>query len=235
MHTTLTSSLVRLFVLVAAVSVAAAACSGRDTSSPVTPSSSPTLSAASHGNSGGGSGHDGSGSSSGNGSGSSGSGSGSGGDDHRGGSDRNEVEATGTIAGRTGGCPALTFSIGSTTFMTNAATLFPDPCTAIVNGAVVEVKGNRQANGTVLVTRIEVADNEDDEENEVEVSGTIAGKAGGCPTLTFSIGATMLRTDAATRFRDTTCAALANGSRVEVKGTREAAGRVLATRIQMED
>src|SRR5262245_56564012 len=165
MHTRVTSSLVYLSFLVAAISLTAVACSGPDTSSPVTPSSSPSLSAASHGGSGSGSGSghgggSGGGSSSGSGSSGSGSsgssgstgsgssGSGSGGDDSRGRGDENEVEVRGTVAGRTGGCPALTFSIGSMTFMTSAATQFRDPCTAIVNGAVVEVKGSRQANGT---------------------------------------------------------------------------------------
>jgi len=148
----------------------------------------------------------------------------------------NEVEVTGTVAGRTGACPALTFSIGSMTFMTNAATLFRDPCTAVVNGAVVEVKGTRQANGTVLVTRVDLEDEDEPENgNEVEVTGTIAGKTGGCPAVTFSIGSTTFRTDAATLFRDTTCAALANGARVEVKGVMQATGPVLATRIQTED
>src|SRR5262245_30339382 len=131
MHTRVTSSLVYLSFLVAAISLTAVACSGPDTSSPVTPSSSPSLSAASHGGSGSGSGSghgggSGGGSSSGSGSsgstGSGSSGSGSGGDDSRGRGDENEVEVRGTVAGRTGGCPALTFSIGSMTFMTSAAT-----------------------------------------------------------------------------------------------------------------
>jgi hypothetical protein len=70
----------------------------------------------------------------------------------------NEVEVTGTIAGKTGACPALTFSIGTTTFRTDAQTLFREACSALVNGDRVEVKGTRQANGTVLASRVHVED-----------------------------------------------------------------------------
>jgi len=185
----------------------------------------------------------GTGSGGGSGSGNSGSGNGGNGGDNHGGpghgddnEPQNEVELTGTVSARTGACPTLTFSIGSTTFMTNTATTFRDPCTAVVNGAVVEVKGTRQANGTVLATRVHVEDrnDENEDENEVELTGTIAGKTGTCPTLTFSIGTTTFRTNAQTLFREA-CSALVNGDRVEVKGTREANGTVLASRVHVED
>ena len=193
----------------------------------------------------GGSGGTGSGSGGGSGSGNSGSGNGGNGGDNHGGpghgddnEPQNEVELTGTVSARTGACPTLTFSIGSTTFMTSTATVFRDPCADVVKGAVVEVKGTRQTNGTVLATRVHVEDredeNEDENENEVELTGTIAGKTGTCPTLTFSIGTTTFRTNAQTLFREA-CNALVNGNRVEVKGTREANGTVLASRVHVED
>jgi hypothetical protein len=218
-------------------------------------SGDPAIGTSSHGG-GSGSGHgggsgsggnsgSGSGGNSGSGSGGSGggnSGSGNGGDDHHGpGHDgdngaENEVEMTGTITTRTGVCPTLTFSIGTTTFTTNNATVFRDPCADIVSGAVVEVKGTRQTNGTVLATRVHVEDREDENENEneVELTGTIAGKTGSCPSLTFSIGTTMFTTDAQTLFGEA-CSALVNGDRVEVKGTRQANGTVLASRVHVED
>src|SRR5262245_45360666 len=62
-----------------------------------------------------------------------------------------EVELKGTVAGRTGACPSLTFAVSGSTVLTNASTKFEDaPCSSLVNGDRVEVKGVRQANGSVL-------------------------------------------------------------------------------------
>src|SRR6202008_435715 len=75
------------------------------------------------------------------------------------------VELKGAIAGRTGTCPSITFSVGTSTVMTNATTTFDDgACTTLQNGDQVEVEGVRQANGTVLASRVEKknADNDDD-------------------------------------------------------------------------
>jgi Domain of unknown function (DUF5666) len=74
--------------------------------------------------------------------------------------EKNEVELKGTIApGSLGGSCAtnsLTFKVGSTAVISNAATQFKDtPCAALAAGDPVEVKGTRQANATVLASRIE--------------------------------------------------------------------------------
>ena len=54
--------------------------------------------------------------------------------------------------------PGLTFSIGSTMFVTDAATLFREACSGLADGDRVEVKGARQANGTVMASRVHVED-----------------------------------------------------------------------------
>jgi hypothetical protein len=41
-------------------------------------------------------------------------------------------------------------------------------------------------------------------------------------------------TNGSTAFNDTTCAALANGDRVEVKGTRQTDSSVLAARVEKD-
>ena len=66
------------------------------------------------------------------------------------------VELKGMIAGRTGACPSITFSVGTSTVMTNAATAFDDgACSTLQNGDQVEVEGVRQASGIVLASRVE--------------------------------------------------------------------------------
>jgi uncharacterized protein DUF5666 len=91
---------------------------------------------------------------------------------------------------------------------------------------------------TITATTIEVQNGAetpgkgDDDHGEVELSGTLAGKAGTCPALTFTVSSTMVVTNGSTEFKDTSCAALANGDRVEVKGTKQSNGSVLASRVE---
>jgi Domain of unknown function (DUF5666) len=74
--------------------------------------------------------------------------------------DRNEVELKGAIAaGSIGGsCAAgnLSFRVSSTLVKTNASTQFKDAaCASLKAGDSVEVKGARQADSSVLATRVE--------------------------------------------------------------------------------
>lgn len=67
----------------------------------------------------------------------------------------NEVE--GVVSERNNAaCPAITFKVGTRTVMTTAATVFADPCAAIVNGVRVEAKGSRGANGVFNAVRVEI-------------------------------------------------------------------------------
>lgn len=78
----------------------------------------------------------------------------------------------------------------------------------------------------------------DENDNEVELTGTVSGKAGACTpsvTMTFKLGTTQVTTNGSTKFEDTTCATLANGDRVEVNGTRQSATAILATKVSKED
>jgi Domain of unknown function (DUF5666) len=68
-----------------------------------------------------------------------------------------------------------------------------------------------------------------------EIVGTVMNLAGTCPALTFTIGTTKVTTNAATRFDDTTCALVANGDLVEVRGAgAPTAAGVLAARVERE-
>jgi len=133
--------------------------------------------------------------------------------------DAGKVEVKGTVAGLPAGtlpCPALTFTVGTTTVKTNSATVFDDvTCATLANGNLVEVEGTKQADGSILAKTVEL------ESGPNEVEGTISGLAStaGCPALTFMVGTTTVTTSSTTVFEGVTCAALANGTRVEVEGT----------------
>ena len=104
-------------------------------------------------------------------------------------------------------------------------------------GDHVQAKGTRDGT-TLTATEIKVEnDNEDDDDdkNEAEVEGLVSGSTGTCPAVTFTVKTTKVTTNSATSFRDGTCAdATANGATVEVKGTKQSDGSILATRVELE-
>ena len=142
-----------------------------------------------------------------------------------------EFEAEGVIAGLTGACPSLVFTIGGRTVTTGAATQFKSAgCDGVMNGVTAEVAGVIQPDGTVRATRVDV----DKAQVEFEASGAVTGLAGTCPSLVFTIGSRTVKTDASTQFKGGACSEVANGDQVEVKGTKQADGSVLATRVDTE-
>ncbi len=142
------------------------------------------------------------------------------------------MKVEGIVSGRSGACPALSFSVNGTTVVTNSATQFEDGlCTTIQNGSKVDVKGTQQPNGTVLATKIDI----DNPDPDVKVEGIVSGRSGACPAVTFSVGGTTVVTDAATRFDDGSCGTLQNGTKVDVKGTQQPNGTVLAAKIDIDD
>ena len=104
-------------------------------------------------------------------------------------------------------------------------------------GDHIQAKGTRDGT-TLTATEIKVEnDNEDDDDdkNEAEVEGVVSGSTGTCPAMTFTVKTTKVTTNSATSFRDGTCAdATANGATVDVKGTRQSDGSILATRVELE-
>lgn len=75
---------------------------------------------------------------------------------------------------------------------------------------------------------------EDDEEDENEVQGAVSNLSGGCPTLTFTVQSTTVKTNNATKFQDGPCARVANGTRVEAEGKRQADRSILATKVEIK-
>jgi hypothetical protein len=106
-------------------------------------------------------------------------------------------------------------------------------------GDHVQAKGTRDGT-TLTATEIKVEnDNEDDDDdqnnNEAEVEGVVSGSTGTCPAVTFMVGSKKVTTNSATSFKDGSCAdATANGATVDVKGTRQSDGSILATRVELQ-
>jgi hypothetical protein len=149
----------------------------------------------------------------------------------------NEAELKGTVSAFSGAatCPAATFTIGTTKVTTSATTVFDDvTCATLADGAIVEVEGTKQADGSILASKVEREAGPD------EVDGTIFALAGtgSCPALTFKVGSTLatattVNTNTSTTFNGVACTALANGARVEVEGTKQADGSITAASVEL--
>lgn len=154
-----------------------------------------------------------------------------------------EAELSGIVAGLTGTASSFQFTIGTTQVKGDATTTIGGDGNAVKafadlkNGVSVEVHGTQQT-GFVQAARIQIdePDNEPpgNDENEVDVKGTLGPIAGTCPSISSSVGTQSFSTNGSTRF-DVACSALKAGSRVEVRGTRKADGSIAATRVKKDD
>jgi hypothetical protein len=153
------------------------------------------------------------------------------------------LEVEGAVAGFSGAatCPAATFTILTTTIKTSAATVFDDvTCAALANGALVEVQGTRQADNSVLATKVELQSGPNEVRGTVsELTGT-ASCGTATPALTFKVTPTtgtavIVKTTGTTTFSGgtLTCATLANGANVEVEGTTQADLSLTAASVEL--
>ena len=99
----------------------------------------------------------------------------------------------------------------------------------------MEVKGTRQADGSIVATKVELEDEGDDDEEDAKVEGLVSGlPSGTCPALTFTVGTKQVTTSASTTFKDVTCATLVNGMSVEVKGALQMNGSIAAAKVELD-
>lgn len=155
--------------------------------------------------------------------------------------DNTEFDATGPIEDTpVGTCPAITFTLAGMTVNTDSLTVFSNTggCGAIVSGSTLEVKGVVQPDGTVIATAVkDPADGSSGGDPSISGGsfagqGKVAGLSGTCPSVSFSLKGTPIDTHASTMYEGLSCSALANGKKVDVKGTKQPSGRVLATKIE---
>jgi len=130
----------------------------------------------------------------------------------------NKVEIEGTVASGT----CASFVVNGTTIKTDTATQFSKgTCANVVTGAIVEVKGSTQTDGTVRATEVKFEDSDenddddrDEDRNKVELEGLV--------------------TNATTVFKNGRCDEIAVGARVHVKATPIGAGAALATLVNIQ-
>lgn len=146
-----------------------------------------------------------------------------------------EVEVTGTIRSKGSNSLVvlgLTFSVDGRTAVLddrNNPISFAD----LRVGELVQVRADRQPDGTLLATRIKVEEVEDD---EIELTGTISSKGGSSLVvlgLTFNVDLNTVILD--DRNNVISFVDLQVGQVVQIRADRRADGMLLATRIKLED
>ncbi len=128
------------------------------------------------------------------------------------------------------------FKVNGLVVNTNATTKFDFPVGTILRvGDRVEVEG-RIVDGILIAKEVELEDDEDDEDLfKFELHGFVSGLAKTDGTGTFVLRGVPVSYNATTVFTDgLTRDNLANGSKVEVKGTLLNGNTVLATEISRE-
>ena len=97
-------------------------------------------------------------------------------------------------------------------------------------GAIAEVKATQKTDGTLLAIEIKIED-ENEFENEAEFKGVVSELAGSDPDFTMKVNDVSVTTNAGTTIIGT----LADGAMVEVHGSTQLDGSVLATEVKVED
>lgn len=169
-----------------------------------------------------------------------------------------DAELHGNVVGLAGTASAFEFRLGGRLVRGDVATQFygdgnrNDTFAQLDNGDRVEVKGVSH-DGFVYAQRIHInggperdddddddddgdddGEEDEDRDDEAEISGTMAGLSGSCPSIRFAIGANSVATNGATEFSKVSCGTLKNGDRVKVEGTRQANGVILAHEVKRQ-
>jgi len=146
------------------------------------------------------------------------------------------VKIEGVVLSATGVCPARTIVVGLQSVVTDAATTFEGGlCAQLVPLAEVEVRAERRADGTLLAKGVEFEDADEDDDDAGRWEGTVSGLSlpAVCPAITFVVATRTVVTNAATVFAGGTCVQVLNGVNVRVRGTLQANGTVLASRVEI--
>lgn len=143
----------------------------------------------------------------------------------------------GIVSALGGTAPALTMKIGMTTVTTDAQTVVQrrgdvQTLAAIANGQIVHAVGVRQANGSLLARKLQIKD--DGPDGPFVIEGSLGGLKGACPAIMFGVNGFTVKTSDTTKYfpePGATCVDLKSGMKIEVEGTRQADGSVLAAKV----
>jgi hypothetical protein len=154
------------------------------------------------------------------------------------------VTAEGTLTAVAGTSPVLTLTVGTSTVVTSASTIVRRKnetltLAALAVGQTVSAEGIAGTGGAINATRISIeVDPAAPPAPPVtpaapfDVEGIVSARTGTCPAVTFIVQTKTVVADASTQYVQLTCATLANGATVRVKGRLQEDGSVTADQIK---
>lgn len=142
----------------------------------------------------------------------------------------------GILTALAGTPPNLTLTVAGTTVFTNGGTTVRrrgsvlDP-SALQLGMTLHVEGIRAGDGSITARMVQIKD--DGVGGTFQISGSLGGLKGTCPSVEFVVNGYKIWTDATTAFMPG-CSTFKSGSKVNVQGIRQADGRVRATVLEKQ-
>ena len=129
-----------------------------------------------------------------------------------------------------------TFQIGNMTVNYSGATLEGELSNGLQEGVYVEVKFRVDANGNLVVAKIELENEgkkgpKGEEGEDHEIKGAVVGSPSGSM---FNIGGQEIIVTASTEFEGVSMGQIDHGTYIEVEGYFDAEGRLVAREIKME-
>ena len=145
--------------------------------------------------------------------------------------------ANGALTAIAGVSPSLTLTVAAKTVRTDASTKVmrrgdSQTLASLQVGQTLEACGVLATDGSIGAKMIKIED--DSMGGMMEIEGNAGNLGGACPAVTFKVNGIAVATDASTVWSGGTCATLRSGSDVEVKGTRQAGGSILATTVKID-
>ena len=140
-----------------------------------------------------------------------------------------DVSFEGVVTAVGAGCPPATLTVnGKTVTSTESTQILAGGCSDLIAGVTVAVTGTTLANGSIRASKIRI-----ERGPTVQVDGSVTAVSG-CPTPTLTVAGKTIKSNADTKFVGGACADLVIKAVVQVTGTSQADGSVLASLIRIE-
>jgi hypothetical protein len=151
---------------------------------------------------------------------------------------------TGIVSKLSGACPNVTFELEGVTVRTGSKTVFDSACSSLANGVRAGAIGPKGADGAIDAEHVKIAPAQPPAPpappktptppaTGTAVSGLVKGLSGTCPSLTFTIETTTVRTGDRTVFDGCVCADVKAGVRAGAIGEKRGDGSIDATRVKV--
>jgi hypothetical protein len=145
------------------------------------------------------------------------------------------LPVTGIVASLAGACPNLTFVLDGVTIHTSGKTVFEGgACGDLKNGMRAGAIGPKQSDGSVDAEHVKMAATPPPPPPPPgsTVGGIVGSLAGACPSVTFIVSGTTVRTSSRTVFEGGTCSDLKDGVRAGAMGPKASDGSIDAEKVK---